>query len=70
MRWGCKLRVLDDLPPVMKQERGRLASIVYQLRKEHKLKTKIVVRKTKVLLQFKSETDTDWSFYKEKAKDN
>ena len=70
MRRGCKLRVLDDLPPVMKQERGRLASIAYQLRKEDKLKTKIVVRKTKVLLQFKSPTETDWSFYKEKAKDN
>ena len=34
MKRGSKLRVVEDLPPVMKQERGRLASIAYKLRKE------------------------------------
>ena len=70
MRRDCKLRVLDDLPPAMKQERGRLASIAYQLRKERKFKTKIVVKGTKVLLQYRCETEVDWSTYREGAKAN
>ncbi|XP_072020293.1 LOW QUALITY PROTEIN: uncharacterized protein [Amphiura filiformis] len=67
MKRGCKLRVLDDLPPEMKRERGRLASIAYNIRKEQHQSTKIVVAGTKVSLQYKprNRPDLDWKTYKD-----
>ena len=44
--------IRTDLPPVMKRERGRLASIAYHLRKERRnISTRIIVNGTRVILQ-------------------
>ena len=40
---GDRITVRTDLPPKMKRERGRLASVAYKLRKTQQLKTKIVI---------------------------
>jgi hypothetical protein len=54
LRQGSKLRVLEDLPPEMKQERGRLSGIAYRLRTEDRVMTRIRVVKTQVHLEYKS----------------
>ena len=63
-----RITVRSDLPPRMKRERGRLASIAYNLRKTQKLKTKIAIRGTKVMLQTKNPDDpssSSWSTWRE-----
>ena len=68
MKRGSKLRVLEDLPPVMKQERGRLASIAYKLRKDQQQMTKIVgCKRTTVSLLYKprNRPDLDWRTYRD-----
>ena len=67
MKRGSKLRVLEDLPPVMKRERGRLASIAYKLRKDQQQMTRIVVKKTTVSLLYKprNRPDLDWRTYRD-----
>ena len=45
------ISIRTDLPPKMKRERGRLASVAYDLRKNKNLSTRIKVVGTKVLLQ-------------------
>ena len=58
-----RITVRTDLPPRMKRERGRLASIAYNLRKTKNLKTKIAVRGAKVVLMTKhpNEPSSAWS---------
>ena len=58
-----RLTVRTDLPAAMKRERGRLANIAFDLRKNHALKTRIVIQGTKVILQTKklNEPSTNWS---------
>lgn len=66
MKKGSKIRVRDDLPPAMKQERGRLASIAYRLRTEQQKQTRIRVIKTRVILEYKSRDSpphTNWTVY-------
>ena len=67
MKRGSKIRVLEDLPPVMKRERGRLASVAYQLRKERQVMTRISVRRTNVVLEYKEKNkpDASWLKYRE-----
>ncbi len=66
-RGNHKIRVLQDLPPVMKRERGRLSSIAYSLRKEQHLMTRITVRKTKVILEYKpkDKPSARWMTYRD-----
>ena len=40
MKMGSKIRVLTDLPPVMKREQGRLASVAYDVRKNRQVNDK------------------------------
>lgn len=62
-----RITVRTDLPPRMKRERGRLASVAFDLRKKKQLKTKIVVRGTKVILQTKNpnESTSIWKTWSE-----
>lgn len=62
-----RITIRTDLPPKMKRERGRLASIAYNLRKTKNLKTKIAIRGTKVVLQTKNpnEPSSNWSTWSE-----
>ena len=62
-----RITVRTDLPPKMKRERGRLASVAYNLRKTKHLKTKIAIIGTKVVLQTKhpNEPSSNWSTWTE-----
>ena len=53
-----RLTIRTDLPPGMKRERGRLASVAYHLRKERHLATRIIVNGTKVILQTRTPSAT------------
>lgn len=66
LKVSSKLRLLDDLPPEMKRERGRLADIAYGLRQEGN-STRIIVEKTKVKLKFKPKGrfDLDWETHRD-----
>ena len=46
-----RVTIRTDLPPKMKRERGRLASIAYSIRKNNNLSTRIRIAGTHVLLQ-------------------
>ncbi|XP_072179985.1 uncharacterized protein [Diadema setosum] len=52
-----QVTVRTDLPPRMKRERGRLATVAYDLRKNRHLKTRISIQGTKVLLMTKKPDD-------------
>ena len=60
---STRISVRTDLPPEMKFRRGKLASIAYQLRKEKNLNTKLFVRGTDVILQFKDKDEREWKTY-------
>ena len=64
---GERITVRTDLPPQMKRERGRLATIAFNLRKTKHLKTKIAIHGTKVILLTKSPTEpsSSWATYVE-----
>ena len=51
-----KVTIRTDLPPKMKRERGRLASIAYSLRKKDHLATRIKIVGSKVILQTRKTT--------------
>ena len=63
--------IRTDLPPAMKRERGRLASVAYHLRQERRgLSTRIIVNGTSVILQTRTGGNSDgpppaWSAWKE-----
>ena len=46
-----RISIRSDLPPALKRERARLASLAFKLRKEKHLMTRIKVMGTKVVLQ-------------------
>ena len=50
---GCydRVTIRSDLPPPMKRERGRLATLAYKIRKEKQLSTRIRINGTKLVLQ-------------------
>ena len=58
-----RISVRTDLPPSMKYRRGKLASTAYRLRKKKNLSTKIFVKGTDVILQFKGKGDREWKTY-------
>ena len=60
--FGKKLRILDDLPVVMKQERGRLARIAYKIRNDEKLQTRIRDVETKMVLETRLGPGDKWQF--------
>ena len=47
----ARVTIRTDLPPKMKRERGRLASIAFNIRKNNNLATRIRISGTKVFLQ-------------------
>lgn len=67
----ARVTIRSDLPPAMKRERGRLASIAYKLRKEKHLATRIRINGTKVFLQTRPATDKStvpgkWEMFEDK----
>ncbi|XP_072176987.1 uncharacterized protein [Diadema setosum] len=63
-----RITIRSDLPPSMKRERGRLAAIAYKLRQQQKVSTRIIINKTKVILQTRKKQDEGrpdpWSTYR------
>ena len=67
-----RVTIRTDLPPKMKRERGRLASIAFNLRKDNNLSTRIRINATKVFLQTRKhvksgETPNAWTSWSEKG---
>jgi len=62
---GKKIRMLDDLPPVMKDARNVLANMAYKIRKEEKLKTRIRVADTHVILETRLNSSDRWQCRKD-----
>lgn len=62
-----KIRVLDDLPPAMKEARHNLANMAYKIRHEEKLQTRIRVKDIKVILEtrMKNNSSDTWQLRKE-----
>ena len=65
-----RITIRTDLPPTMKRERGRLASIAFNLRREKKLSTRIRINGTQVYLQTRQTKagggpQTPWTVWKE-----
>jgi hypothetical protein len=63
---GTKMSVRTDLPPVMKERRGKLASLAYTIRQEQHKKTRIRERGTDVwleVLEDKGSMGKDWGRY-------
>ena len=65
-----RVSIRTDLPPKMKRERGRLASLAYNLRKNNNLSTRIKVFGTHILLQTRKNVRNGgnperWSNYSE-----
>ena len=46
-----RITIRTDLPPALKRERGRLASVAFKLRREQRLSTRIKLLGTKIVLQ-------------------
>ena len=66
-----RITIRSDLPPDMKRERGRLASVAYNLRKKETLSTRILIHGTKIILQTRKKGQVTgqvapWSTWKEK----
>lgn len=65
-RQGSRIRVSQDLPRQMSQERGRLGQLAYKLRQNNGYFTRIQVKDTKVYLQFRDRRPgAEWQVYKE-----
>ena len=65
-----KVTIRTDLPPKMKRERGRLASVAYTLRKKDHLATRIKILGSKIILQTRKITRNgaapeNWSAWSE-----
>ena len=57
---GSRRRILIDLPPVMKKERGRLAKIAYQIRKNEQMQTRIRDKGLEVFLEVRRHAGDSW----------
>jgi hypothetical protein len=55
-----KKRILSDLPVPMKQERGRLAKLAYDIRQNEKLQTRIIEKGLSVFLEVRKDKNDDW----------
>ena len=62
---GKKIRMLDDLPPCMKEARNVLANMAYKIRNEEKLKTRIRVSDTHVILETRLNSTDKWQCRKD-----
>ena len=65
-----RVTIRTDLPPKMKRERGRLAAIAYNIRKNNHLSTRIKISGAQVLLQTRKiarngQTPERWSNWSE-----
>jgi len=57
--------MLDDLPPVMKDARNVLANMAYKIQKDEKLKTRIRVADTHVILETRLNSNDRWQCRKD-----
>ena len=57
---GTRRRILSDLPVKMKEERGKLASEAFRLRKEEKLQTRIKERGLIITLEVRKDRLDPW----------
>lgn len=57
---GSRRRILIDLPPVMKRERGRLARVAYQIRKNEQMQTRIRDKGLEVFLEVRRNAGDSW----------
>ena len=67
----ARVTIRTDLPPVMKRERGRLATIAYKLRKDQNLSTRIRINGTKIFIQTRKQVSgagphPQWINYEDK----
>ena len=65
-----RVTIRSDLPPKLKRERGRLASVAYRLRREDKVSTRIRLVGSKIVLQTRTYTpggsqNTAWATWSE-----
>ena len=58
---GKRMRILDDLPVVMKQARSNLANIAYKIRQEETLQTRIRDIGTEMILETRQSSGERWS---------
>lgn len=63
--FGKKMRIVDDLPPNMKEARHELAKIAYKIRQEEKLQTRIKVTGTHILLETRTSSKDKWFLRKD-----
>lgn len=61
---GKRIRIVDDLPPCMKEVRNELASIAYKIRNEEKLKTRIRVVGIDLILETRINVKDKWQLRK------
>ncbi|CAC5408594.1 unnamed protein product [Mytilus coruscus] len=62
---GKNIRMVDDLPPCMKEARNELAKIEYKIRSEEKLKTRIGHSGVTVILETRHSSRDHWQVRKE-----
>lgn len=61
---GTKIRMLDDLPIIMKEARHELANVAYTIRHDEKLQTKIRVNGVKLVLETRLNSRDVWQVRK------
>ncbi|VDI25118.1 Hypothetical predicted protein [Mytilus galloprovincialis] len=62
---GKNIRMVDDLPPCMKEARNELAKIAYKIRSEEKLKTRIRHLGVTVILETRTSSRDQWHILKQ-----
>ena len=67
LKKGSKVSVLTDLPSVLKEKRGELAYIAYNMRTKDKLQTRIVESRNDVKLLYRrkpeKDVESEWQEY-------
>ena len=61
----ARISVRTDLPPALKEQRNILAKTAFNLRRQKKLSTKIVVEGVNVVLYWKEKESRVWQVYKD-----
>ena len=59
------MRIVDDLPPNMKESRHELAKIAYNIRQGEKLQTRIKVSGTHLILETRTNAKDKWFIRKD-----
>ncbi|CAG2220511.1 unnamed protein product [Mytilus edulis] len=62
---GKNIRIVDDLPPCMKEARNELAKIAYKIRSDEKLKTRIRHLGVTVILETRTSSRDQWHIRKQ-----